>query len=560
MKEKKYYIMTAVALIFLTFVAFWSAVGSRNEPTDIKFKELDQITGDWESNVEGVIELPKTFSGRKDQEIILTHVLEEDLPKGYGIMFHTGYCIYRVYLDDVLVWSYGVEGKPAFGRLLGNIIAIAEFADGAKAGTKLTLALVPQYDLLRNPLSVTVGPVGCLKAQVLKDGAWRIVACVLFLVLAVVAIFFGIVHYENGLNFNSTSFLYLGFFVLAIGIWLFCDSDLSQFVMNANVTVALLNFASLPVGASMYMAFCAQLFAEKKKMFHTLECVGYVIIFLLLMFFVFGIADPPEVLIFIHIYLFTTVGIATVYMFIHMRRGGEEAIPGLLPANLVVLLTAFIAMLSFWLVKGSQYPAMLCAFGFFLFAVMLLRMLLGQEVKVLKQGVSASVYKEMAYHDGLTGLSNRAAFEDDMDALALQTAYKPEVLLFIFDLNGLKWTNDTIGHHAGDRLLIGAGECLRRTFEPKGKCYRLGGDEYAAVLVNPALTAQEYSEKLKKVIAEYNGQAPYPVSMAMGFAKRTVDHEDDNFKKDFFQEADEAMYRDKEAAHEQMRREGKRVR
>ena len=560
MEEKKYYIMSGAVLVVLALVAIWCAVGGRNEPTKIRFGEIEKITENWESNMDGIVELPKTFSNRKDQEIMLTHILDEDLPDGYGLMFHTGYCIYRVYLDDELIWSYGVEGKPAFGRMLGTIVAIVELPGGAPAGAKLVISLIPQYNLLLNPLDVTVGSVAQLKAQVLRDGVWRIVACALFGVLAAVAMFFGIVHYEHGLNFNSTAFLYLGLFALSIGVWLFCDSDLSQFITDANCTVALLNFMSLLLAASMYMAFCAQLFTEYKSLFHRLECVGYAMISLLLVFFVTGIADPPQLLIFVHIYLFAVTGVATVYMFIHMAGHRDTAIPGLLPANLVVLFTAIISMICFWLVRGSQYPAILCALGFFLFAIMLLRMLLRQEVKILKQGICASVYKEMAYHDGLTGLANRAAFEDDMDAVALQTAYKPEVLLFIFDLNGLKWTNDHIGHHAGDLLLKGAAQCMREVFEPKGKCYRLGGDEYAAILINPALTAGEYCDNLNRVVAKYNGKTPYKVSMAVGYATRLVDHEDDNFKRDFFQEADEAMYRDKERAHEQMRREGKSVR
>jgi len=126
MEEKKYYIMSGAVLVVLALVAIWCAVGGRNEPTKIRFGEIEKITENWESNMDGIVELPKTFSNRKDQEIMLTHILDEDLPDGYGLMFHTGYCIYQVYLDDELIWSYGVEGKPAFGRMLGNIVAIAQ--------------------------------------------------------------------------------------------------------------------------------------------------------------------------------------------------------------------------------------------------------------------------------------------------------------------------------------------------------------------------------------------------------------------------------------------------
>ncbi|MCR5741555.1 MAG: diguanylate cyclase [Gammaproteobacteria bacterium] len=46
----------------------------------------------------------------------------------------------------------------------------------------------------------------------------------------------------------------------------------------------------------------------------------------------------------------------------------------------------------------------------------------------------------------------------------------------LFDINGLKTENDTIGHEAGDELICGSAECMKNAFSRHGKIYRVGGD------------------------------------------------------------------------------------
>ena len=50
------------------------------------------------------------------------------------------------------------------------------------------------------------------------------------------------------------------------------------------------------------------------------------------------------------------------------------------------------------------------------------------------------------------------------------------------DVNGLKEANDTLGHEAGDELIIGSAECLEKSFEGINTIYRLGGDEFTVIV------------------------------------------------------------------------------
>jgi diguanylate cyclase (GGDEF)-like protein len=91
-----------------------------------------------------------------------------------------------------------------------------------------------------------------------------------------------------------------------------------------------------------------------------------------------------------------------------------------------------------------------------------------------------------AFHDPLTGLPNRALFNDRVaHALALhQRSARPLAVLFC-DLDDFKVINDTLGHRAGDNLLVRVTERLRHALRPGDTLARLGGDEFA-ILVEDA--------------------------------------------------------------------------
>jgi len=83
-------------------------------------------------------------------------------------------------------------------------------------------------------------------------------------------------------------------------------------------------------------------------------------------------------------------------------------------------------------------------------------------------------------HDALTGLYNRAYFEETI--LKLEASRSDPVSIIIIDLNNLKQVNDLNGHQAGDNLIRRAAEVLTAAFDAGQVTARIGGDEFAVVL------------------------------------------------------------------------------
>jgi diguanylate cyclase (GGDEF)-like protein len=111
--------------------------------------------------------------------------------------------------------------------------------------------------------------------------------------------------------------------------------------------------------------------------------------------------------------------------------------------------------------------------------------------------------REQAHTDELTGLANRRALYERVDAvLTTATAQRPAALLLL-DLDGFKEVNDSLGHHAGDHLLRQIGPRIRPVLRSGDVLARLGGDEFAVLLPDAGLAeAEVLAQRLRALVLE----------------------------------------------------------
>jgi diguanylate cyclase (GGDEF)-like protein/PAS domain S-box-containing protein len=150
-----------------------------------------------------------------------------------------------------------------------------------------------------------------------------------------------------------------------------------------------------------------------------------------------------------------------------------------------------------------------------------------------------------ASHDLLTGLPNRAELLGLMGAAF--DAQEPLALLFI-DLDRFKWVNDSLGHEAGDLLLVEVSDRLRRVLRPGDVVARLGGDEFVVLAhgvreVAPAVAlADRVADAMRRPVLLPGNRESY-ASASIGIAIAGADDRPETLLRD----ADTAMYQAKDA-------------
>jgi len=151
-------------------------------------------------------------------------------------------------------------------------------------------------------------------------------------------------------------------------------------------------------------------------------------------------------------------------------------------------------------------------------------------------------YKRLAYSDLLTGCENRMAFEQRLrEAGSLRDRGK-SVSMMIFDVNNLKTVNDNLGHKQGDAYLKNTADVLVEHISSAGSLYRIGGDEFATILIEvDQKTIQTILDRIKSEKRQVLRN--FPFSCACGAA--TFDSDLDKTMRDVFSRADKAMYDDK---------------
>lgn len=151
--------------------------------------------------------------------------------------------------------------------------------------------------------------------------------------------------------------------------------------------------------------------------------------------------------------------------------------------------------------------------------------------------------RELLQKDSMTGLFSHYAYSMALKKYDAAGTLPADLAAFSIDINGLKVTNDTFGHIAGDELICGAAQCIRKVFGSYGECYRTGGDEFIVLAHSDRALADDLIHQLAQKTAGWNGKLIHKLSLSAGYAL-AKDHDVISAEK-LIVYADKGMYADK---------------
>ncbi len=177
---------------------------------------------------------------------------------------------------------------------------------------------------------------------------------------------------------------------------------------------------------------------------------------------------------------------------------------------------------------------------------------LGNRLEAVRSELT--VVRQQAAVDGLTGLFNRASFDEHLERLVdLHNLFERPVALFMIDIDHFKWVNDTHGHSAGDTVLKAVAGSLAKSFLRKEDFVaRFGGEEFAVVLQEGRTdTLKALAERCLQHLRDLEfeiGDDPLRISASLGVA---LVHPGES-PEAWLERADAALYEAKQAGRDRM--------
>lgn len=363
---------------------------------------------------------------------------------------------------------------------------------------------------------VYIGSEGAVEMYHLWQAGINLALAFGFIILSVISILIAI--YLKYRNMPDGRFGDVAMFLIICSIWLLTDSSVVQMHSRYPSAICLISFY-------MFMLLAVPMLHFLQKIRNMKDCrilsIGIASFYLnalvqgLLNYA--GIFDFVEMLFVTHILLWIWVFISVALLWKEYQKKPEWDIKMVLAAYMSVSAGGILALVLYWIFKISYYGAIF-ELGILIFLIIIIADTVIHMVENLRYRTEAQAYDRLRRQDCMTGLKNRAVFEEELTQMQKEPDRCRNKLLIFLDIDSLHWINDEFGRTTGDETVLAAVSCIKSVFTKTDKYYRIDGDEFAVVICDPQENMGTLSRKLEEEIRKHNRHSRYRLSMSWGFS------------------------------------------
>ena len=431
---------------------------------------------------------------------------------------------FEVLADGDVIYSYRPEQHGLLGKSYGMYIHAIPVPENTNV---LTLKLTPIFsDTPSAILGAVIEDPGMFMCDLFVDGIPGFCVCLLMIILGVIMIVSGSFTFRSGNGSRRIEVFTLGIFAVLVAIWSVNDTLIPQVLTQSPEIIRLLNYITLIFLPYFIVSFIASATNKHNSpllpVLFTIICINFVLNISLT---VTGIADYFDLVKISQAVIVIALAMAAYFVISAVRRKQVEKrfLLVFLVGICSIALGAIIDLMIFRISSNVlQSTSLYARMGSLLF-LMLIGLYLILESRRIRIENSRAL-ERLAYTDGLTGMKNRLAFNEAESSLLKYPDAK--YVIIQFDINDLKKVNDVYGHAEGDRHIGSAAEIIRSSIHGLGECYRVGGDEFIAVITSSDAkgTAHAAIDMMERLTEEYNAKEKPPVMLdiAYGMAEFTV--------------------------------------
>lgn len=458
--------------------------------------------------------------------------IAKTIPEGVGypavLGFRTAHQKLRLSCEGELLYSFGYETEPAFGKSPGNAFHTVRLPVDAP-GKRLVLEFNSPYSTYEGRIEeFVVGSKAALMFWLMRKHGFSLVITLIIFVISMVTLIIDFLIIRKDAAVGMETF-YLGLFSLFISLWLFGEGRMVQFFgipPAVNTCFVFLCMLSTPIPLINYVA-CGCTPPRKRLMLYVVRMLSGVFV-ASIMLQVLGILDFIEQLLYIHIFFGIACAAllyAVVYDYVKSRDSAHLRL--LISMGILAL---FFVLETVGIYYGANNVGDMMRIGVLAFILIQVQSAFKNAVRMMQMGRLAGI-------DALTGCLNRTAYSQKLAELDGKSA----VGVVIVDINNLKIINDTHGHEIGDDAIIRCGKCMMEAFSSCGSCFRIGGDEF--VMLGKNISAERLTEVIAtfdRIQLQESQQANYPFGVSYGFT--IYDPRKDKSLAEAISKADKVMY------------------
>ena len=449
------------------------------------------------------------------------------------IKFYTAHMEVRVYADNCLIYTID-SPKPFYEKTPGAVWNFVEIPSDTEKVTVILQAVYPE--VRQKAINFYIGNLEQMYNKILYGSGLDIVVSLIEMAIGVILIlYWSIAHSRLEIEYTI---LYFGIFSFMIGIWAFNESGTLMTIIPIRAACVLISAVSLMLMTPAFVRFVKCFWRVPDRWISDVICIlAFINIVVQLILQLTGIRGFRQMFTPTHILL----GMALMYMagatvYAMWKRGiNQQVIVGIL--GIIVLLGVLtLDLVHFYL--GSFQITFIGNFGVLIYICILVQEAFKQTISQADKARKLEFYRQLATKDMLTDMYNRNSY----DEWVKENVQMPGTLIITFDLNNLKYCNDTLGHAIGDDYIKNAAGIIAEIFGNFGNCYRIGGDEFCVVI--PKQNKIDPEDKLTQLEQEqkkYNAGLEYPyMQIAYGYAE--YDAQTDLDIEDTRSRADKKMY------------------
>lgn len=494
------------------------------------------------------VTLPCALTLDSETDLVLYH---DSLPAaGAGYDLTTRGAVYRlrILLGEQVLYAYEDSDFPRNEQMRSKLYCTASLP-GALENQPLALVYQNPGDGHFHLSAVYLGSSRAVFRWQATGDVFTFIMVFTMLLMGIIAL--GIHIYLSVIHMPDPRFANVACFLFICAVWCALDSSLVQQLTNMSPVVCYLSFYAFMTLAVPMIHFVRNTGEMGRfRGFNLCLLLFYLNVAVQSLLDFLGVFTFIDMLPVTHLLLAGGIGLITILMLREYGRTHHREILVALIAFAILAAGGLLAIILYWLLEIPYYGAIF-EIGILVYIICLLCSLVITMAANLRFKAEAVVYQRLSQEDRLTGLANRRSFEKCLAELEAGTDSCGNPALIFMDLNGLKYVNDQFGHNVGDELIVAAAQCIEAAFSGMGSCYRIGGDEFAAVLPAPEGNAASWQQRLEDSLRLYNKDARHRLSIAFGASLLRDEAGRSKRLSDWKFEADQAMYACKRRQKEQ---------